>query len=97
MDRCGRVWTPVESELLRSGLCGRLWTSVDGACRSTDQKVGDSSSSGRATGGILAKQGVDGLVVRPGILGDSRVWKDESYGTRDHVGKTDHTAVYERG
>jgi len=38
-----------------------------------------------------------GVVVRPGILGDSRVWKDESYGTRDHVGETDHTAVYEGG
>lgn len=37
------------------------------------------------------------MLVRPGILGDSRVWKDESYGKRDHVGKADDTAVYERG
>jgi hypothetical protein len=28
--------------------CGRLWTAVDTAWRSTDQKVGDSSSPGRA-------------------------------------------------
>ena len=39
----------MESKPLRFGLCGRLWTAVDMACRSTDQKVGDSSSSGRAT------------------------------------------------
>ena len=34
-----------------------VWTAVDGACGSTDQEVGDSSSSGRATG-ALALQGL---------------------------------------
>ena len=48
MDCCGRLWTPVESGALRFGLCGRLWTLVDTAWRSTDQKVGGSSPSGRA-------------------------------------------------
>jgi hypothetical protein len=46
--RCGRLWTPVELKAFRFGLCGRLWTRVDTAWRSTDQKVGDSSSPGRA-------------------------------------------------
>ncbi len=48
VDGCGRLWTPVESKASRSGLCGRLWTPVDTAWRSTDQKVGGSSPSGRA-------------------------------------------------
>ena len=26
MDRCGRLWTPVDTKAFRSGLCGRLWT-----------------------------------------------------------------------
>jgi hypothetical protein len=58
VDECGWLWTPVESEAFRSGTCGRLWTAVDGAWRSTDQKVGSSSLSGRArypcvSGGFL--------------------------------------------
>ncbi len=48
-DLCGRLWTPMELEALRFGLLGRLWTAVDAAWRSTDQKVGGSSPSGRAT------------------------------------------------
>ena len=63
---CGLVWTPVESKAFRSGLCGRLWTPVDVACRSTDQKVGDSSSPGRAeetpatTAGVSFSWGIGG-------------------------------------
>jgi hypothetical protein len=62
VDWCGRLWTPVESRAFVSGLCGLLWTAVDAACRSTDQKVGDSSSPGRANEsvvpqGILAYSG----------------------------------------
>ena len=49
MDCYGRVWTAMESEAFHSGLCGRLWTVVDAAWRSTDQKVGSSNLSGRAT------------------------------------------------
>ena len=39
----------MDMEAFYRGLCGRLWTCVDTVCRSTDQEVGDSSSSGRAT------------------------------------------------
>jgi len=52
VDSGGRVWTPVESKARLSGLCGRLWTAVDTAWRSTDQKVGGSSPSGRPTGSL---------------------------------------------
>ena len=48
VDGCGRLWTPVETRASVSGLCGRLWTAVDTAWRSTDQKVGGLSPSGRA-------------------------------------------------
>ena len=37
--------------------CGRLWTPMDTAWRFTDQKVGDSSPSGRAAE-VLVLQGV---------------------------------------
>jgi hypothetical protein len=40
VDCCGRLGTPVDVKAFRFGLCGRLWTAVDGAWRSTDQKVG---------------------------------------------------------
>jgi hypothetical protein len=43
------LWTPTDSEPFRSGVCGLPWTPVDTAWRSTDQKVGGSSPSGRAT------------------------------------------------
>lgn len=49
MDRCGRPSTPVELKALRFGLCGPLWTAMDAAWPSTDQEVGGSSPSGRAT------------------------------------------------
>ncbi len=48
MNLCGRLLSTVESKALRIELCGQLWTRVDRAWRSTDQKVGDSSSAGRA-------------------------------------------------
>ncbi len=55
--RCGFVWTAMDMEAIRFGLCGRLWTAVDTPWRSTDQKVGGSSPSGRATE-ALALQGL---------------------------------------
>ncbi len=36
-------------------------------------------------------------LVRPGILGDSRVWKDESHVNRNHTRKADDASVYETG
>ena len=64
LDGCGRLWTPVDWEALCPGLCGRLWTCVDTACRSTDQEVGDSSSSGRASEApvFAGASSLDGLV-----------------------------------
>jgi len=35
-------------------------------------------------------------LVRPGILGGSRVWKDESHDKRNHTWKADDASVYER-
>jgi hypothetical protein len=49
VDGCGRVWTRVDMEAIRSGLCGRLWTPTDTAWRSTDQKVGRSNPPEHAT------------------------------------------------
>jgi len=66
VDGCGRVWTAVESKAFRSGLCGRLWTLVDGAWRSTDQKVGDSSSPGRA-------RSTNTQALRLGVVNDTSV------------------------
>jgi len=34
-------------------------------------------------------------VVRPGILGGSRVWKDESHDKGNHTRKADDASVYE--
>jgi len=48
VDGCGQVWTPVELKAFPFGLCERLWTPTDTPWRSTDQKVGGSSPSGRA-------------------------------------------------
>jgi hypothetical protein len=48
MDHSGRPWAPVDPKARPSRLCRKLWTLTDTAWSSTDQKVGDSSSSGRA-------------------------------------------------
>ena len=48
MDFYGRLWTAADSEPFCSGRYGPLRTAMDGVRPSTDQKVGDSSSSGRA-------------------------------------------------
>ena len=56
VDSCGRLWTSVEVKAFRFGLCGRLWTPVDAVRRSTDQKVGGSSPSGRATEPLLRRR-----------------------------------------
>jgi hypothetical protein len=48
VDCRGRVWTPMDWEGFEFVLHGRLWTAMDTAWRSTDQKVGGSSPSGRA-------------------------------------------------
>ena len=58
MDDCGRLWTPADSKPVRSGRYGRLRTVMDGVRPSTDQKVGDSSSSGRATKALYGKRSV---------------------------------------
>jgi len=58
--RCGLLWTAVDSDgIERPSLqpVGTAWTAVDGAWRSTDQKVGGSSPSGCAVE-TLAPQGV---------------------------------------
>jgi hypothetical protein len=52
-DSSGRSWTPVVLKTFRSGLCALLWTLMDTAWRSTDQKVGGSSPSGRAVKGVV--------------------------------------------
>ena len=49
VDFYGRLWTAADIEAFGSGRYGRLWTPMDGLRPSTDQKVGDSSSSGRAS------------------------------------------------
>ncbi len=49
VDSPGRPWRLVESKPLRSGPHGLWWTATDTAWGSTDQKVGGSSPSGRAT------------------------------------------------
>ena len=61
VDRCGRLWTARDSEPVGSGRYGRLRTPMDGLRQSTDQKVGDSSSSGGATKALYGK----GFVARP--------------------------------
>jgi hypothetical protein len=48
VDFYGRLWTSADRIPLWSGRYGRLRTSMDDLRPSTDQKVGDSSSSGRA-------------------------------------------------
>ncbi len=78
MDLCGWLWTLVESKASNSGVCGRLWTPVDTAWRSTDQKVGDSSSPGRAseapaTAGALSSEWSLGQVA-------GRLWEPFSLG-----------------
>ncbi len=60
-DGYGRPWTAVDSEPFGSGRHGPQRTAMDGLRPSTDQKVGDSSSSGRATKALYGK----GFVVRP--------------------------------
>ena len=55
VDCCGWLWTAADSEPVGSGRYGRLRTSVDGVRPSTDQKVGDSSSSGRASRALDGK------------------------------------------
>ena len=47
--RGGRLRTAMDSEPVGFGRYGRLRTSMDDLRPSTDQKVGDSSSSGRAS------------------------------------------------
>ncbi len=49
VDCCGRLWTAADSEPVGCGRYGPPRTATDGLRPSTDQKVGDSSSSGRAT------------------------------------------------
>ncbi len=49
VDFYGRLWTPADRIPLWSGRHGPPRTPMDGVRPSTDQKVGDSSSSGRAT------------------------------------------------
>jgi hypothetical protein len=63
VDLCGRLWTLMESRAFDYGPCGRLWTPVDSAWRSTDQEVGGSGPSGRATetpgrAGVSSRAGV---------------------------------------
>ena len=79
MDGGGRVWTPAESKPCRSGPCGLVWTPVDGAWRSTDQKVGDSSSSGRAaeTLALPCRGFVASGPTRDGISA-GRIWMESS-------------------
>lgn len=48
VDLRGRLWTPADSKARRSCLYGLPWTPTDTAWRSTDQKLGGSSPSGRA-------------------------------------------------
>ena len=55
MDYCGRLWTAMDSEPFGSGRYGPLRTSMDDLRPSTDQKVGDSSSSGRASKALYGK------------------------------------------
>ena len=55
VDRCGRLWTSADCDPFDSGRYGRLRTAMGGLRPSTDQKVGDSSSSGRATKALYGK------------------------------------------
>ncbi len=55
VDCCGRLWTAMDSKAVGSGRYGRLRTAMDGLRPSTDQKVGDSSSSGRARDALYGK------------------------------------------
>ena len=55
MDGCGRLWTAMDSEPFVSGRYGPQRTAMDGLRPSTDQKVGDSSSSGRASKALDGK------------------------------------------
>ena len=71
MDCCGRLQTAMDSEPFVSGRYGRLRTGTDGLRPSTDQKVGDSSSSGRAAHqGFLTN---DLTIIHMGSLDDGQV------------------------
>ncbi len=62
VDCCGRLWMAMDSEPSCSGRYGLLRTPMDGVRPSTDQKVGDSSSSGRADR-TVAVQGLRRVAV----------------------------------
>ncbi len=55
--RRGLVWTPVDACGIESLSFRAVWTAVDTAWRSTDQKVGGLSPSGRAAE-TFARQGL---------------------------------------
>jgi len=57
VDVGGQTWIPVDSKARRSSAYGPSWTPMDAAWRSTDQKVGGSSPSGRAAE-VLSPQGL---------------------------------------
>ena len=61
MDCYGLLRTAMDSEPFGSGRYGRLRTAMDDLRPSTDQEVGDSSSSGRASKALCGK----GFVARP--------------------------------
>jgi hypothetical protein len=55
VDSSGQPRTQADSKAVRSGRSGQPWTAVDTAWRSTDQEVGGSSPSGRASKGLLRR------------------------------------------
>ena len=55
MDCYGRLRTAMDTEPFGAGRYGPLRTPMDDLRPSTDQKVGDSSSSGRASKALYGK------------------------------------------
>jgi hypothetical protein len=75
VDCCGRLWTTADSEPVGSGRYGPLRTPMDYLRPSTDRKVGDSSSSGRAAEapavqGVSIRRSVTVAESRHLFLGD---------------------------